>query len=561
MFGFSANSAKADAALLKALDRSFAIIEFDPKGTILNANANFCKAMGYTIEELRGKHHSLFLEPEYAGTQEYREFWASLARGEFQSREFKRLAKGGRDVFIEASYNPVLDDKGRVVRVVKVASDTTAAKLRSSEFEGKMNAVSRVQAIIEFTPNGEIVAANENFLKAAGYTLDEIKGRHHSMFVDPKFAASPDYAAFWARLNKGEPIVDTFRRVGKGGKLILLQASYNPIFDLRGRVTKIVKFGNDFSDLATFGAGMGRLADNDFERGIDKPFEPMFEPLRRDFNVVRGTLNQTLSHIAQTAELVSSGGKEISSASEDLSHRTEQQAASLEETAAALAAVTETVRRTAAGAKQARTVVAEADGDARKSGQIVERAVAAMSRIETSSTQINQIIGVIDEIAFQTNLLALNAGVEAARAGEAGRGFAVVASEVRALAQRSAEAAKEIKSLISASSTQVGEGVKLVAETGDALTRIIAKVEQINALIASIAGGAEEQATSLHEVNAAVNQMDQAVQQNAAMAEEANAASRSLLQTADELAGAIGVFRLGPAADRRVPAAPARRAA
>ena len=545
MFGFHSSAAKANTALVKALDRSLAIIEFDPSGKILTANANFCKLMGYTADELQGRSHSLLVPADYAGSAEYREFWASLARGEYQSREFRRVAKGGRDVFIEASYNPVLDDKGRVVCVVKVASDTTAAKLRNAEFEGKITAVSRVQAIIEFTPTGEILTANENFLKASGYAIDEIKGRHHRMFVDP------DYVAFWAKLNAGEPIVDTFRRIGKGGKLILLQASYNPIFDLAGRVTKIVKFGTDFSDLGVFGANMAQLASKDFEHAIDMPFEPMFEPLRRDFNAVQGTLNQTLSQISHSVELVSSGGKEISAASEDLSHRTEQQAASLEETAAALGAVTETVRKTAAGARQARAVVAEAGGDAQKSGEIVERAVAAMSRIEKSSTQINQIIGVIDEIAFQTNLLALNAGVEAARAGEAGRGFAVVASEVRALAQRSAEAAKEIKGLISASSTEVGAGVKLVAETGDALTRIIAKVEQINALIASIASGAEEQSNSLHEVNAAVNQMDQAVQQNAAMAEQANAASRSLVQTAEELAEAISGFRLGQAGGAR----------
>ena len=257
--------------------------------------------------------------------------------------------------------------------------------------------------------------------------------------------------------------------------------------------------------------------------------------------------------IAGSADLVAAGGREVTSASEDLSRRTEQQAASLEETSAALTAVTETVRKTADGAGRARQAVGETRSDAERSGEIVRHAVEAMGRIEKSSQQIGQIIGVIDEIAFQTNLLALNAGVEAARAGEAGRGFAVVASEVRALAQRSAEAAKEIKGLISASTGEVGEGVKFVGETGEALARIIGKVGDINTLIAEIATGAEEQSTSLHEVNAAVNQMDEAVQQNAAMAEQSTAASRSLMSEAAKLAALVVQFRLGHVASQEAP--------
>jgi len=219
----------------------------------------------------------------------------------------------------------------------------------------------------------------------------------------------------------------------------------------------------------------------------------------------------------------------------------------LEETAAALDQVTATVKKTTDGAKQARSVVSEARSDAETSGDIVRQTVEAMSRIEKSSQEISQIIGVIDEIAFQTNLLALNAGVEAARAGEAGRGFAVVASEVRALAQRSAEAAKEIKGLITTSNTEVGHGVKLVAETGKSLARIIGKVTEINSVVADIAAGAEEQSTALQEVNTAVNQMDHTTQQNAAMAEEATAAARSMMRETEKLSAMVGEFRLGKA--------------
>ena len=545
MLGFGKNS-KGDAKGLEtALNRSLALIEFDPTGKILSANENFCRALGYSPNEIIGKHHSMFVDPVYAQTSEYAQFWTKLGRGEFDAGEYKRIGKGGHGVYIQASYNPILDSRGKVVRVVKVASDITTAKLKNAEFESKMNAISLVQAVIEFTPAGDVITANENFLKTLGYTLDEIKGRHHRMFVETDYASSPDYTAFWRKLNAGEFVSSSFKRIGKGGKVVWIQASYNPIFDLEGRVAKVVKFANDITDLTYLGEGLARLAANDVERGIDRPFAPAFDKLRQDFNAAIESLRSTLVAVTESVGIVANGATEIDTASDDLSRRTEQQAASLEETAAALDQVTATVRKTAEGAREARSVVTEARGDAEKSGQIVQRAVEAMGRIEKSSQQISQIIGVIDEIAFQTNLLALNAGVEAARAGDAGRGFAVVASEVRALAQRSADAAKEIKGLISASAKEVETGVKLVGETGDSLSRIVDKVAQINSVVANIAAGTEEQSTALQQVNSAINQMDQATQQNAAMAEQASAASRSMTSEIRNLSDAVGSFKVG----------------
>jgi methyl-accepting chemotaxis protein len=544
MFGFN-DAARTDKATLQALSRSLAIIEFDPTGKILAANENFCKAMGYQASEIIGQHHSMFVEPDHVRSAEYREFWSRVGRGEFDAHEYKRIGKGGRSVWIQASYNRVIDSKGKLLKVVKVAIDITATKLKNAEFESKINAISLAQAIIEFTPTGEVITANENFLSVLGYRLDEIKGQNHRMFVEPSYAASPEYQAFWRKLNGGEFIADAFRRIGKGGKEVFIQASYNPIFDLDRKVAKIVKFAIDMSDVVELRAGLKRMADSNFEQPIQKTFAPALETGRLDFNAAQENLRSTMSQIAESVNLVSSGGQEIATASDDLSRRTEQQAASLEETAAALGEVTSTVKKTTDGARQARTVVSEARGDAEKSGEIVRRAVEAMGRIEKSSAEIGQIIGVIDEIAFQTNLLALNAGVEAARAGDAGRGFAVVASEVRALAQRSAEAAKEIKGLITTSNTEVGNGVKLVAETGESLARIVGKVSEINSVVADIAAGAEEQSTALEEVNSAVNQMDQATQQNAAMAEEATAAARSMMQETEKLSEMVGQFRVG----------------
>ena len=297
--------------------------------------------------------------------------------------------------------------------------------------------------------------------------------------------------------------------------------------------------------VSSLAEALEHLAKGDLTFRVAADFPGDYRKLKDDFNAAITQLQETIKVIAASTDGLRTGADEIAHASDDLSRRTEQQAASLEETAAALDELTATVRRTASGAKQASEVVSSTRGEATHSGQVVHEAVSAMGAIEDSSKQINQIIGVIDEIAFQTNLLALNAGVEAARAGDAGRGFAVVAQEVRALAQRSAEAAKEIKTLISSSTAQVSQGVNLVGQTGEALQRIVLKVGEIDALVTEIAASAAEQATGLNEVNTAVNQMDQVTQQNAAMVEQSTAATHSLKGETGELVRLIGRFRVG----------------
>ena len=311
--------------------------------------------------------------------------------------------------------------------------------------------------------------------------------------------------------------------------------------------------------IGAFGSALARLADGDLTHRLTQDLPAEYEQLRTDFNTTAEQLKATMEQLAEASGAVQSGAAELSVAADALSRRTEQQAASLEETAAALDEITATVRGTAENAGHARDVVTVATTNAQKSGEVVRQAITAMNEIEGSSKQISQIIGVIDEIAFQTNLLALNAGVEAARAGEAGRGFAVVASEVRALAQRSAEAAKEIKTLISASSEQVGSGVSLVRETGGALQTLAEQIGEINAVVRQITSAAEEQATGLAQVNTAVNQMDQMTQQNAAMVEQTTAAGRALTREADTLNGLVGRFDIGAAQAARQRSAPPSR--
>jgi methyl-accepting chemotaxis protein len=453
---------------------------------------------------------------------------------------------------------------------------------RIRELEAQVAALDGAQAVCEFAMDGQIQRANGNFLQLAGYGAAELAGRSYAALVGPEQAADPEHRELWLKLNRGEVVTTRLRLLTRSGEVRWLRAAYAPAKDENGRPLKVFCFGSDVTQaiveseaveaerrqlqseqgalIGVLAEHLHRVANGDLTAVIDTEFEGAYRAIKDDFNAAILAIRDALRGIATAGDQLRSGSGEIAHAAEELSQRTEQQAASLEETAAALDQITATVKRSADGAAQASKAASAARVDAERSGEVVRQAVEAMSQIETSSKQIAQIIGVIDEIAFQTNLLALNAGVEAARAGEAGRGFAVVAQEVRALAQRSADAAREIKTLISSSNRHVDQGVKLVGETGSALGDIVGKVTEIDSLINEIARSSTEQATGLNQVNASVNQMDQVTQRNAAMVEETNAAAAGLLNEAEQLGASIARFRMGrKAADRPEAATPASR--
>jgi methyl-accepting chemotaxis protein len=591
-----------------AIDKSQAVIQFSLDGTVRSVNDNFLQIFGYSREEVVGRHHSMFVDSGYRDSAEYRAFWAKLSHGKYDAGRYKRVGKGGRDLWIRASYNPIFDSQGQLFKVVEYAAEITDHLLREADTEGQLAAISKAQAVIEFEMDGTIRTANENFLSALGYTLPEIKGQHHSMFLTPGYRDSPEYHSFWAKLQRGEYDAEQYKHIGKDGREVWIQATYNPIFDANGKPFKIVKFAIDVTsqvllsqqlqksveetqaavksaldgDLTTRIPLQGKSGQletlchgvNDLlgtvsalieevngvvERGKQRDLTARielaskhgaFETLSAGVNVLIDNMMSVVQQIKSAVCQVKTGVQEIATGNANLSKRTEEQAANLAETACSMKQMTATVRQTADNAGQANQLAMAARQQAEKGGVVVNAAVASMAGINAASRKIAEIISVIDEIAFQTNLLALNAAVEAARAGEQGRGFAVVATEVRNLAGRSATAAKEIKALIQDSVAKVDEGSKLVDQSGKVLEDIVSAVKKVTDIVAEIAAASREQSCGIEQVNKAVMQMDSTTQQNAALVGQAAAASHAIVAQTYALDEAISSYQVEEEAAR-----------
>lgn len=452
--------------IIEAIDSAYAYIEFDASGNVLTANGNFLDTLDYQLDEIVGKHHSMFVDPEYANSSEYREFWEKLGRGENVSNSFKRIAKGGREVWIQAVYAPVRDEVGRVVKVIKIATDITSGKVVSMNNERQLEEANRNQAVIEFDNEGRILSANENFLKCTGYALPEIKGKHHSMFVDPSEVSSPEYAQFWNDLNSGKFQTADFRRIAKGGGEIWIRATYNPRFDASGKVNRVIKFATDITA----------------EKASD-------ENLKRTMKLVSEhseTLASAAEELTATAQSMNDNTEETARQSGVASSASEQVATNISMVATAAEEMSSSVHEIAKNASEAAKVGTSAVGVAASTNETV-------AKLGSSSVEIGEVIKVITSIAEQTNLLALNATIEAARAGEAGKGFAVVANEVKELAKQTAAATENISGKIEAIQTDASGAVSAIGE----ISEIIGRINEIQNEIAS---AVDEQSATTNEI-------------------------------------------------------------
>jgi methyl-accepting chemotaxis protein len=451
--------------------------------------------MGYRLEEIQGKHHGIFVTPELRDSAEYREFWDALSRGEYQSKEYMRVAKGGRTVWIQASYNPLLNRSGKPFKVVKFATDITAQKLKNADYEGQINAIRKSQAVIEFNLDGTVVTANDNFLKTLGYRLDEIQGQHHRMFVEPAYRDSVEYREFWDSLRRGTYQAAEYKRVAKNGKLIWIQASYNPILGADGKLAKVVKFATD-----TTAQVEDRIRRGELQKSIDID------------------LAQITDAMASTSQRVTSAA----SASTQTSSNMQAVASGAEELAASVGEIS----------RQA----ADALSISMQAVQQANETSAIVSGLANAAQKIGDVVKLINSIADQTNLLALNATIEAARAGEAGRGFAVVASEVKSLATQTAKATDEI-------SGQVAEVQGTTASAVGVIEAITQTISRVNEISAAIAASVEEQASVTQSMSSnmqvaarGVNDIDANINDIAQAAKSVDVSTRKVREASRALA-------------------------
>ena len=441
---------------INAIYANLAIIEFETDGTIITANKNFLDVVKYPLEEIQGKHHRIFCDEKYIASEEYVKFWQDLSRGIAKNGEFKRFNSEKEEFWIHANYTPILDEVGNVIKIVKFASDITRQKRESYETDAKLEGINRNQAVIEFDLEGKVITANKNFEIAFGYSIEEIRGRHHRTFCDPEYVKTSEYYQFWERLFAGEYDNGVYQRFGKEGKCVWIKASYNPILDFNGEVVKIIKFAQDITTDVAARESLRKLTDDTARK-----------------------LKKSMGKITDATKLVSENSGGVVDASENIS--------------ASILELNHTTASIISNTKNANDLAKETDKACEQGISLIEQSVDSMGKISESTGKVQSITDLISEIASQTNLLAFNATVEAVRAGEHGQGFMIVADEVRKLAEKSSSAAAEIAKILAESNANTAKGTEVLKQTGTVFKQINKGVSKTAEAMESIITFTQEQ--------------------------------------------------------------------
>lgn len=512
------------AGQVESIGKSLAVIEFELDGTIITANDTFLKSMGYRLDEIVGQHHRMFVDDETSHSNAYRDFWRRLNLGEYEAGEFKRFAKDGREVWLQSSYNPILDQDGKPFKIVKYAADITDEKIRNADFSGQIDAIGKSQAVIEFEMDGTIIRANERFLDTMGYRLEEIVGQHHRMFVDETTKNSAEYREFWQQLNRGEYAAGEYQRFSKSGDEVWLQSSYNPILDLNGKPVKVVKYASDVTQQVKTRADMSRVLQTVTTSAVGL-----------------ASSSEELTHVSQqmgaNAEETSAQANVVASAAEQVSNNVSTVATGIEELTASIGEIASNASR---GAQVAESAV-----------EVAENTNSTITKLGESSTEIGNVIKVITSIAEQTNLLALNATIEAARAGEAGKGFAVVANEVKELAKETAKATEDISQKIETIQSDTKAAIEAINEISETINNvngiqstIATAVEEQTATTGEMSRGISEAALGSSEIARNIAGVADAARNTTAGANDSQNAAAELARLASELQALVSDFNM-----------------